>query len=228
MSSNAASGSETPAPAKSSPVRLAVLLGLLGIVVIMLLVDLLVFKPAAEKAQVDLQAAAEAKMKQGVTEENGDKKQHYFLADDVYKIIGRKPSWERSKDDHVIQTFAWWGYIPLNRHRFDVLFRKTKDGNLIYESQDGHIDFSDIAETQIEHLDLPTREDPVASEGGEPMPELDNTVPESTDPTPPAEITDPAAPPTETNPVPETDPAPESTDSTETPKEDSAEEKKPE
>ncbi len=169
-------------PAKSGVnVRLIVLLGVLGVVVAMLLVDLLVFKPAAIKAQEDLSAAAEEKMRSGVGEEGSKGQQHFFTAADVERVVGRSASWEKQnpKGDHVIQTFAWWGKFPLNRHRFDVLYRKSNDGTLIYESHDGSLEFTEIEDVKVAPAELPIRtNDPVANEGSGTSPDgLDNTTP---------------------------------------------------
>jgi hypothetical protein len=176
-------------PSKASTIRLIVLLGVLATVVVMLLVDLLVFGPAAKQAQERLEAEASAKMRAGVGEGGVGGTQHFFTSADVERVVGRKPlkTVYNKEKDRAIQTFAWWGYIPLNRHRFQVLYRKAADGTLIYESHDGTQEFPTYEEPKpVQPANQPTRPDPATSEGEDKKPDssLDNTtpsVPPSTD-----------------------------------------------
>ena len=176
-----------PPPSNASTIRLIVLLGLLAVVVGMLLIDQFVFAPGVKAADERLNVAAQEKMKAGVGEKGSTGAHNYLTQDEVHKVMGRGATsirWNPEKTQ-AIETFAWWGYVPLPRHKLQVLYRKNKDNVLIYESHDGSQDFPKMEEPEVKPGNAAPRPDPATSEGGPKRPSddgLDNTPPSSVTP----------------------------------------------
>ena len=103
-----------PPPAAGGSVRLVILIGVLLVVVGALGYDIVVLKPACDKAYADIQKLVDERNKQGV------KTGSLVTSADIQKLLGRKPTWtvEDEKLGYTLEYYCWWGKMPLlNRRR---------------------------------------------------------------------------------------------------------------
>jgi hypothetical protein len=103
---------ESPPPeSKSSPVRLAILLAILGVLIVALVIDTTVFPPKIEAAAQRLSAAHDVKSSQAV--QLG--KQNHLSREEVQKAIGFAPSSSEVVDGGLVEYYRWWAPLPLKR-----------------------------------------------------------------------------------------------------------------
>lgn len=127
------------AGAKTSPVRLAVLLVILAVAVGALIYDQMIASPAAIAAGNRLTKEAEAHNSTGYDDSLTLEEKKQRLASgvlgpkDVQRIIGRSPTRVVTANRHVIEYYRWWGYVPFNRHYVSVIYL-GKEPNLRYQT----------------------------------------------------------------------------------------------
>ncbi|MDX1944098.1 MAG: hypothetical protein SFU86_01725 [Pirellulaceae bacterium] len=102
-----------PPAKKGSTVRLSIMLGILGILILALGYDYLLAKPAMDAAQVRLQKLVDERHKQGVGEGKP------VVSADVQQTIGFAPTkTEKKQDETTVEWYCWWGPVPyINMNR---------------------------------------------------------------------------------------------------------------
>ena len=103
-------------PAKTSPVRMGILLALFALVVGLLAYDFLVAKPRTEKAEKAIDALFAQRNAQGVRKsEDSEINPDYVKPADIQKLLNKKPMWTRSSNEkgneHLAECY-WWGVMP--------------------------------------------------------------------------------------------------------------------
>jgi len=105
-------------PKPSSPVRLIVLLAILGIVLAGFLVDTFMMYDQVKAASKRLEAAANE-----VAGQSFDKSKPAWLShEEVAKAIGFQPTNSNVEDGRLVEHYRWWGSIPLQRRFIMVMY----------------------------------------------------------------------------------------------------------
>jgi hypothetical protein len=115
----------TPAP---SPLRLAILVSVLVVVVGALLYDWVIAPPrvkaANDKLLDEVRLYNETGLKPGA--KKGDLPvagmDGMLYSDDIQKILGMAPTTVESTELYTIEHYRWWGWIPRNRNYITVLY----------------------------------------------------------------------------------------------------------
>ena len=121
---------ERSAPAKASPVRLVILLGLLAVAVGAFAYDQFVAKPSADGASRKLEDAVIQLNAKGFdpdlsAEEKAKLRDERFVnPKKVQEILGRTPTYTEKHSDHAIEYYCWWGQVPgfNKRHYLSVVY----------------------------------------------------------------------------------------------------------
>lgn len=103
-------------PKRSSPIRLIVLLAVLGVLLIAFLVDMFVMYDSVNAAAKRLNAAA---MDASASSIEGDST-GFLPREGVVKAIGFEPTNSRIVDGKLVEKYRWWGAIPLERRFLEV------------------------------------------------------------------------------------------------------------
>ena len=106
---------------QNSPVRLVILLALLGLVIGAYGYDYFVAKPAVTAASEKIQAHVDEQNKLGV------KTGSMVTPDEIHKLLGMQPTSREvhEKDDYEIEYYRWWGHVPLlntRRHYISIVY----------------------------------------------------------------------------------------------------------
>lgn len=116
-------------PPGPSPLRLAILVSVLVVVVGALLYDWVIAPPrvkaANEKLLDEVRLYNESGLKPGTKKEDlaaTEKADGMLYSDDIQKILGMAPSKVESTDLYTIEHYRWWGWIPRNRNYITVLY----------------------------------------------------------------------------------------------------------
>ena len=117
------------APPAPSPLRLAILVSVLVVVVGALLYDWVIAPPrvkaANNKLLDEVRLYNETGLKPGA--KKGDlaataKADGMLYSDDIQNILGMTPSKVESTELYTIEHYCWWGWIPRNRNYITVLY----------------------------------------------------------------------------------------------------------
>lgn len=106
---------KTETPAKSSPLRLVILLLIFGIALTGLLYDYCIARPAWKVAYDDIQGLLEGR----VPDPNED---GTVTDDEVESVLGRKPSTIEHLSNGKIDIYTWRSGFPLKTHKLYVIF----------------------------------------------------------------------------------------------------------
>jgi len=117
------SSAPAPAPAKTSPVRLVVLLGILALAIGALAYDYQVAGPGCEAAEKKIEKFVDERNKLGVKEGS------LVTAEDIRKEIGKQPTKVENDDEHkyTVEYYSWWGVPVLNLRRHYIAVVYTGD-----------------------------------------------------------------------------------------------------
>lgn len=125
-----------PAP---SPLRLAILLGVLGVFAGALLYDWVIAPPRVKAAYDKLHETAlkhnelsvKSDPKKSGEKEGGNSEDNkiggMLYHEDIQKIIGMPPTKIEKTDLYTIEHYCWWGWIPRNRNYITVLYVGNPD-----------------------------------------------------------------------------------------------------
>jgi hypothetical protein len=117
------SAAPPPAPAKTSPLRLIVLLAILAVAIGALAYDYKVAGPACEAAEKQIEKFVDERNKKGVKEGS------LVTAADIRKEIGKQPTKIENSDEHkyTVEYYSWWGVPVLNLRRHYIAVVYTGD-----------------------------------------------------------------------------------------------------
>lgn len=104
---------------KGSPVRLIVLLCILGVVLAAFLVDMFVMRDSVKAAEKRLVAAANERSEQPF-QKNGENP--FLTREGVAQAIGFAPTNSEVEGGMLIEYFRWWGSLPLQRRYLKVIY----------------------------------------------------------------------------------------------------------
>ena len=105
---------------KGSPVRLIVLLGILGIVLTAFLVDMFVMYDSVKAAEKRL-VETSRELAQKPFEANGESP--YLTREAVAKVIGFAPTNSTAEGGQLKEYYRWWGALPLQRRFIEVIYK---------------------------------------------------------------------------------------------------------
>lgn len=156
-------------PKRSSPIRLIVLLGILGILLAAFLVDMFVMYDSVNAAAARLQAASDETAGRSVK----DSEEQQLTREGVVKAIGFEPTNNKVENGQLKEYYRWWGALPLQRRFIEV----------IYADQEGkHFVSYEISNRDIMGRDV----DPDVAKPGQQTPAGDPEAPVPSAPTGPA------------------------------------------
>jgi hypothetical protein len=123
-SSTAGTSSASPPAKKGSPLRLLILLGVLGVLFVGLMVDMFVMRDAVNAAAARLNDAHVKINAKGI---NPGDEAVFLTKSDIQDTIGFAPTYSEVQNDQLVEYYRWWGPIPLKR-RYIVVFYDDQEG----------------------------------------------------------------------------------------------------
>jgi hypothetical protein len=111
----------TAPPQRTSPARLVVLLGVLGLAIGAYAYDYLVARPQSKATYDKIQDIVDARNKMGVKEAT------LVTPDELHKELGMQPTFVEKHNDqqYEVEYYCWWGIVPFfntRRHFISVVF----------------------------------------------------------------------------------------------------------
>lgn len=156
-----AAGDAASAPTKGSPVRLLVLLGVLGVVLAALAYDQLMAKPAVEAADKRIHEFVDARNRLGV------KDSALVTSADIQKELGGPPTRveDHPEQGYTVEYYCWWGPVPYineRRHFIAVVYlgKEPRHYSSHYREQPPQeafpiLDATDAADEKAEPISSP-------------------------------------------------------------------------
>jgi hypothetical protein len=110
-----------PAPPQTSPLRLIVLLGLLGLAIGVFVYDYAGARPGVDAAEKKIGDFVDGRNRMSVAD--GGR----VTPDEIHKLLGMKPTWvdKHDKDQYEVEYYCWWGPVPLfnmRRHYLSIVY----------------------------------------------------------------------------------------------------------
>ncbi|WP_425614060.1 hypothetical protein NA78x_003914 [Anatilimnocola sp. NA78] len=113
-------------PAKTNPVRLGILLGLLAIVLLLLAHHYTMAAPATDEAYIKIEDLFRERNAKGVTGEDGEKIDAKLVKPaDIQEVLNKKPWYTDTQKDHTVECYWWYG-MP-HRNYITVLYYGSGD-----------------------------------------------------------------------------------------------------